>query len=407
MPKRRLLLADDSVTIQKVVNLTFADEGIEVVIAGDGDTAMKKFVEATPDLVMADVNMPGLDGYRICEMIKQDDETKQIPVILLVGSFEPFDEEEARRVGADDYLIKPFQSIRQLVHKVSVLLNLDIGGETASETSAFTSAIEGVETKNEALELNSTDSVGKPLGDAGMDDEMIQTNQIGSLPADEAQKFSSDSAAESATEDFRQPSETGFRNLAGYETPEETSAKTQPLSIAELDKLNFDSSVTNSAASDEKVYELADGQNFADKEAADRIKAAQPDAEDNPPVSEQIITDETKDEQSFSTQTSGGESDYATLEKNSETFPPPETVAPLYSDDLNRLDQPKPETEENFQKTDNQTQPNDFSPELIEAIANKVAENITDKVVREIARELAPQIASLLVRQMNQEQMKE
>ncbi len=95
MPKRKLLLADDSITIQKVVNLTFADEGIEVITASDGDTAMKKFVEATPDLVMADVNMPGLDGYRICEMIKQDDETKQIPVILLVGSFEPFDEEEA------------------------------------------------------------------------------------------------------------------------------------------------------------------------------------------------------------------------------------------------------------------------------------------------------------------------
>ncbi|MBA2493731.1 MAG: response regulator [Acidobacteria bacterium] len=387
MPKRKLLLADDSITIQKVVNLTFADEGIEVITASDGDTAMKKFVEATPDLVMADVNMPGLDGYRICEMIKQDDETKQIPVILLVGSFEPFDEEEARRVGADDYLTKPFQSISQLVHKVSVLLNLDIGGETASESNDFISASESLETENVALESNSTDSVSKPLGDAGVDDEMIQTNQIGSLPADEAQKFSSDSAAESATEDFRQPSETGFRNLAGYETPEETSAKTQPLSIAELDKFNFDSSVTNSAALDEKVYE------FADEETADRIEAAQADAEANQPVSGQTITDKTKDEQSFSTQTSGSESDYATLEKNSETFPPPETVVPLHSDDLNQ--------------TDNPAQSNEFSPELIEAIANKVAENITDKVIREIARELAPQIASLLVRQMNQEQMKE
>ncbi len=386
MPKRKLLLADDSITIQKVVNLTFADEGIEVITASDGDTAMKKFVEATPDLVMADVNMPGLDGYRICEMIKQDDETKQIPVILLVGSFEPFDEEEARRVGADDYLTKPFQSIRQLVHKVSVLLDFAIGGETASETNAFTLA-EDAETEDEALESNLPDNVGKPLGDAGMDDEMIQTDQIGSLPADEAQKFSSDSAAESATEDFRQPSETGFRNLAGYETPEEISAKTQPLSIAELDKFNFDSSVTNSAALDEKVYE------FADEETADRIEAAQADAEANQPVSGQTITDKTKDEQSFSTQTSGGESDYATLEKNSETFPPPETIAPLHSDDLNQ--------------TDNPAQSNDFSPELIEAIANKVAENITDKVIREIARELAPQIASLLVRQMNQEQMKE
>jgi len=67
--KRKLLLADDSVTIQKVVNLTFADEGIEVITVGDGDSAMQKFVEDKPDLVMADVNMPGLDGYRIVQCI--------------------------------------------------------------------------------------------------------------------------------------------------------------------------------------------------------------------------------------------------------------------------------------------------------------------------------------------------
>jgi DNA-binding response OmpR family regulator len=66
--------------------------------------------------------VPGLSGYQICERIKQSDETQKIPVILLVGSFEPFDEAEAYRVGADDYLTKPFQSIRQLVTKVSDLL---------------------------------------------------------------------------------------------------------------------------------------------------------------------------------------------------------------------------------------------------------------------------------------------
>jgi DNA-binding response OmpR family regulator len=79
--------------------------------------------------------MPGFDGYRICEIIKQDDETKHIPVILLVGSFEPFDEEEAWRVGADDYLTKPFQSIRQLVGKVTALLDA-AGGKTDANEDA-------------------------------------------------------------------------------------------------------------------------------------------------------------------------------------------------------------------------------------------------------------------------------
>ncbi|MCU0238860.1 MAG: response regulator [Pyrinomonadaceae bacterium] len=122
MSKRKLLLADDSITIQKVVNLTFADEGIEVISVSDGDSAMQKLTEITPDLVMADVHMPGISGYQMCEKIRESQQFGSTPVILLVGSFEPFDEEEAKRVGADDYLTKPFQSIRQLVSKVTTLL---------------------------------------------------------------------------------------------------------------------------------------------------------------------------------------------------------------------------------------------------------------------------------------------
>jgi CheY-like chemotaxis protein len=119
---KKLLLADDSVTIQKVVNLTFADEGIEVLTASDGNTALQMLLAHKPDIVIADVNMPGPNGYQICERIKTDEKLKNIPVILLVGSFEPFDEEEAKRVGADDFLTKPFQSIRHLMSKVSSLL---------------------------------------------------------------------------------------------------------------------------------------------------------------------------------------------------------------------------------------------------------------------------------------------
>ncbi len=127
VPRRKLLLADDSVTIQKVVNLTFADEGIDVISVGDGDSALDMLQEGLPDIVLADVNMPGLTGYEICARIKDRDPASQIPVVLLVGSFEPFDEEEARRVGADAYLTKPFESIGQLIAKVSELLNLDSG----------------------------------------------------------------------------------------------------------------------------------------------------------------------------------------------------------------------------------------------------------------------------------------
>lgn len=119
---RKLLLADDSFTIQKIVALTFAEEGIEVIAVSDGAEAIEKLEETSPDVVLADVFMPRMSGYQVCEHIKQTERLKHIPVMLMVGSFEPFDEVEARRVGADDILTKPFQSIRTLMDKVGALL---------------------------------------------------------------------------------------------------------------------------------------------------------------------------------------------------------------------------------------------------------------------------------------------
>lgn len=117
----KILLADDSITIQKVVNLTFEDEGIDVVAVSNGDQAERKLNEVNPDLVLADIFMPGKNGYELCETIKKNPQFSNVPVVLLVGAFEPFDQNEARRVGADDHLTKPFES-RKLVETVRRLL---------------------------------------------------------------------------------------------------------------------------------------------------------------------------------------------------------------------------------------------------------------------------------------------
>ena len=231
MAQRKLLLADDSVTIQKVVNLTFADEGIEVITVGDGDAALEKIKESAPDLVMADVNMPGLNGYQLCEKIRQSDALKKTPVILLVGSFEPFDETEARRVGANDFLTKPFQSIRQLVTKVTDLLNSSAqNGDEESMQQTISSAFENANTlrnftpSEEYLSAAATESLpssssqsSAQFGDAGMDDEMIQTETTGSFALDETAKFESREVAE----------------------PEFEAAKTQPLSAEDLKDFSF------------------------------------------------------------------------------------------------------------------------------------------------------------------------
>ncbi len=118
----KILLADDSITIQKVVNLTFADEDIEVVAVSNGDLAERRLVDVHPDLVLADIFMPGKNGYELCEMIKSSPDYHHIPVVLLVGAFEPFDQMEANRVKADAHLTKPFES-RNLVETVRRLIN--------------------------------------------------------------------------------------------------------------------------------------------------------------------------------------------------------------------------------------------------------------------------------------------
>jgi CheY-like chemotaxis protein len=118
----KILLADDSVTVQKIITLTFSDEGVDVVTVNNGDEAFHRLQYMRPALVMADVSIPGRNGYEICEFVKKHPDMRNTPVILLVPAFEPFDEDRARRIGADYHLTKPFQSIRTLISTVKNLI---------------------------------------------------------------------------------------------------------------------------------------------------------------------------------------------------------------------------------------------------------------------------------------------
>jgi len=118
---KKLLLADDSITIQKVIGITFANEDYELVVVDDGDTALSKAKEVQPDLVLADVFMPGKNGYELCSAIKSDPQLGHVPVMLLTGTFEPFDEDKARQAGADSWIAKPFES-QALIDQVAEVL---------------------------------------------------------------------------------------------------------------------------------------------------------------------------------------------------------------------------------------------------------------------------------------------
>lgn len=168
------MLADDSVTIRDVVEQTFTDEGLDVTTVTNGEEAMQKIAEVQPDILILDVNMPEPTGYKICETIKQDELTRHIPVLLIVGSFEPFDQSEAERVGADGFLTKPFQSIRDLIVRVEELIGTQHRPASPAETADIDNLFDRSfsDTNERTEELN----VEMFLGDPGMDDEIIEAS---------------------------------------------------------------------------------------------------------------------------------------------------------------------------------------------------------------------------------------
>lgn len=411
MSKRKLLLADDSVTIQKVVNLTFADEGIEVITTGDGNSAMEKLREIQPDLVMADVNMPGLDGYQLCEQIKLNEATRATPVILLVGSFEPFDEEKAQAVGADDYLTKPFQSIRQLVTKVTELLAIEAPTNDSTDPHADTLKMEHSSNQSE-------------FDDGEMDDDMIQTNRLDNyssfdMPVTNEKKNLADSSeneANAAEEETAEFTETEFEppsDRRDYEAVEEEIIQTEKKYLE-----NFEDSYSDDSEDSDEIVTDAEGDVLP--EPTENITEADDDYFSSEMVEEipQEVSPQPDEEtgQYFEQpEQPAPEYDETNFTETVEDIPQPDSASVLELDESNLLDLPpfgvqqretaKQETEIPLQveepEAEEKEEPEnvgevkdeevkkevarqfssfDFPPEVIEAIADKVVEKLSEKL---------------------------
>ena len=139
MPKK-ILLADDSITIQKVVELTFSDGDYEVTAVNNGAKAIARLGEMRPDIILSDIIMPEKNGYEVCEYVKSHPEFRNIPVVLLTGTFEPFDPDRAEKAGCDAVVTKPFES-QSLIHKVEELI-AQAASAPAAQPAAFTPAPE-------------------------------------------------------------------------------------------------------------------------------------------------------------------------------------------------------------------------------------------------------------------------
>ncbi len=117
----KLLLADDSITVQRIVELTFAGQGVQVVTVGDGQQAIARIPHERPDIVIADIGMAKASGYEVAAFMKRHPQLAHIPVLLMAGAFETVDQQRAEQVGADGIIVKPFEPY-QVVSRVRELL---------------------------------------------------------------------------------------------------------------------------------------------------------------------------------------------------------------------------------------------------------------------------------------------
>lgn len=432
MARPKLLLADDSVTIRKVVELTFADEGIDVTTAADAETAMQKFVEIQPDIVLVDIGLPGTAGYQICEMIKQDDATKHIPVLLLVGSFEPFDQDEAERVCSDGFLTKPFHSIRDLVARVWDLLGRESTTDAPIEVQAAEPAPDTADIENlydssfaNTAEIEEFDTVDDLLGDASMDDELIEA----STPANNGTSSGSDSESASDAKQFDWSSESlisdtevssgstnsgeydEFGDMSQHETIVDDVSQHETIvdDVSQHETIVDDPSQGGPMISDESQYNSVADEPISDAlPLSASVAAAREEQWDR--ESEAQLIDDVYPEVDQATENGIDNSSVATSSVEENTY-----EAPVV--DLDDVENPIYEAGSPFDKpvessTVEREVPVDSgaarepSPELIALVAQRVIDRLSDQVVRDIAKEAVPRIAEKLIREALEQEKK-
>ena len=154
---RKILLADDSVTAQNMGRRILSDAGYDVTTVNNGSAALKRIAESKPDLIVLDVYMPGYGGLEVCQRLREAPETARIPVLLTVGKLEPFKADEARRVRADGFIVKPFEA-SELLTALTKLEDKIVPQSQPSRQSRFAKALAGIEEPNPSKEFGDSET---------------------------------------------------------------------------------------------------------------------------------------------------------------------------------------------------------------------------------------------------------
>jgi len=412
--RKKLLLADDSITIQKVVELTFPSDEFEVVTAGNGRIAVDKAATFLPDIVLCDVIMPQLDGYQVCEALRASAELKNVPILLLNGAFEPYDADKAKAVGALGNVSKPFDP-PALVARVKEILAAhstvavaapaaDAGGGSAEPVEeapaefeydeAGTHPVSTVEVPLGVREMAARSmSLDAPVFATTAEPEVLNADvdpadfsetlhgpldeevaPVEELPAMEVPEVEAPAAEEpvaaSEEEEIEPIAATGE-----FEAPEELSgADTEPV---EFDASPSEPEPTPAPA----VPEFAGEHEFAPEELAastapddaDPQAAAEPDPEPMAVAEEAAPADVAEFEPAVDTEPEASIGLPAPPPAAAPP-PPPPAVAAAASDDV--------------------AVPTD----MVQQIAQRVISQVSERVIREIAWEVIPGLAEKLVK---------
>lgn len=408
----KLLVADDSPYYRTVLTLTFADEGMLVTTASDKREALAQLDQSAPDVILANVSMPGISGYELCELIKQSERFSRIPVMLLVGAHEAFDQAEARRVGADDVVTKPFKSIRQLVNRVGSLL----GGKSAeAESAAQAYSTLGLGRADEiapaapdnqimtdtaipvyveAASMTDHEPIESAVETAGStcvaDVEMQtadtqQLERIDDEPVRYAESDTLEMKPDVKTEEEGSPADPGTDEQilstgapAMNEQPNTRPVQTQRVfNDGLLDLGDFDVPAPRAVAEDLILdLDYEEPPSDAAFSTAERVRDQEGDLEVASLAETSVAESEV------------GQPGAIELQEWAIIAPAPADTAPP----IGLEDEGAGNTELSL------------SPETIEAIARRVVDQMSEKVVREIAWEVVPELAELLIKQKLDEQ---
>lgn len=431
---KKLLLADDSITIQKVISIIFSTEDYQLVICDDGDEAFSKALAEYPDLVIADVNMPGKDGFELCEAIKSAPSLAHTSVLLLPGTFEHFDESRAEAVAADGWLSKPFES-QALLDKVTQLIDAEPNRltEAEPESEEVVAPVAEPEASDSALDettlgLDEMSELESPVEDDFADDiwDAVSFEEEDLQQAEELAVETPVAGEPLELDDVVEESDFSFAdNEESLELAED-----EPIELTEDDAVTFaDVSVSNEGfaedASEEELPEaelVSDDQLEDDEEildlAEDDILEEEPVDEPVEAIEEEFVVEDVvaepelaeEDEVAFGELASDEEPQLLDVAEEPEEISVPGFVSAPEYEPVVEEEPALAEVEEveevevagsSVEQVERQLRElsEDELKEVVERVAGPIIEKLANEMLEQIAWEVVPDLAESMIRE--------